>query len=426
VGNINIPFGFVQDGKIFLSGQAGFADREIGVIKNENQEASVQYFEDRYHKLSQEISELESKISTTENKGSYLMKLVHLKKSLKKHNGLGDYMALLQKLILLEDQLKDEIEENQERNTAIKKDLLDDLNEAIKIPDWKVAASKIKDIKKLWTETGNAKESQRYKMEIEFETKYNFFFDRKKVVEQTQRDLNESRASKYESIIDELRSLIRTKDPNARLRMRDLQVKFQEVGPIPRKHYTRYLKEFDQIIATLTNKNKSIPLPPRKKAPKMLTDDEMMKNYEKKLELIRQVTELRQDPSIPKASRLRDIWKAIGPVPRDKSTEISLEFYDGISFVYEVNYLEKVCKELYDNWEELSLKQQTEIKIEKLTELMSVDERELESVMDNKWNLTTSEGSISKQINEKLVIQKRKIRVKTQIMNILLELNQNI
>ncbi len=426
MGNINIPFGFVQDGKIFLSGQAGLPDREIGFIKDDNEEGSVQYFVDRFDKFKNEVDSLEKTIAASENKGSYLMKLVHLKKSIRKHNGLGDYMMLSQKLSIIEEQLKEEIEENQDRNTAIKKDLLDDLNEAIKIPDWKLAASKIKDIKKLWNETGNAKESKRYKMEIEFETKYNFFFERKKAVEQTQRDLNESRANKYESIIDELRSLIRTKDPNARLRMRDLQTKFQEVGPIPRKHYTKYLKEYDQIIATLTNKNKSIPLPPRKKAPKMLTDDEMMKNYEKKLELIRQVKALRQDPSIPKASRCRDIWKAIGPVPREKSSEISLEFYDGISFVYEVNYLDKVCKELYDDWEDLSLKKQTEIKIEKLSELMAVDERELDSVMDNKWNLTTSEGSISKQINEKLVIQKRKIRVKTQIMDILQELNQNI
>ncbi|MGB3467898.1 MAG: hypothetical protein WBA74_21605, partial [Cyclobacteriaceae bacterium] len=74
---------------------------------------------------------------------------------------------------------------------------------------------------------------------------------------------------------------------------------------------------------------------------------------------------------------------------------------------------------LYDDWDDFSIKKQTEIKIEKLTELKSVDERELEAVMDNKWNLTTSEGSISKKINEKLVIQKRKIRVKTQIMDIL-------
>ena len=158
----------------------------------------------------------------------------------------------------------------------------------------------------------------------------------------------------------------------------------------------------------------------------MLTDEEMERNYQKKLDLIRQVNELKQDPSIPKASRLREMWKAMGPVPRDKSTEISLEFYDGISFVYEVNYLEKVCRELYDDWDDFSIKRQTEIKIEKLTELKSVDERELDAVMDNKWNLTTSEGSISKKINEKLVIQKRKIRVKTQIMDILEGFYQNL
>jgi len=353
------------------------------------------------------------------------MKLLHLKKLTRSHNALGDFEAVTERLNLMEKNIREEIKENQERNTAIKKDLLDDLNEAVKIPDWYIASSKMKDIKRLWKETGNASEEIRSKMEMEFEVKFDFFFERKKIVEQNQREQNERRAQKYEAIIDELKSLINSKDPKARSRMRDLQSKFQEVGSIPKKHFTKYQKEYDFVIGKLTNKTRTV-LPPRRTTPKMLTDDEMVKNYEKKVDLIRQVNELKQDPSIPKASRLRDIWKAIGPVPRDKSTEISLEFYDGISFVYEVNYLEKVCKELYDDWDDLSIKKQTEIKIEKLTELKSVDERELEGVMDNKWNLTTSEGSISKKINEKLVIQKRKIRVKTQIMEILEGFYQNL
>lgn len=425
MGNINVPFGFNQNGKIYLSGQAGFPDREIGIVKNDDEEASVAYFVDKYNVFQQKIDDLEKQVSESENKGSFLMKLLHLKKLTRIHNGLGDYTAIFKRLEELEKVVRAEILENQERNTAIKRDLLDDLNEAVKIPDWQVASSKLKDIKRLWKETGNAKEELRNKMEMEFEVKFNFFFERKKVVEQNQREQNERRAQKYESIIDELKSLINSKDPRARIRMRDLQSKFLEVGSIPKKHFAKYQKEFDFIISKLTNKSKTI-LPPRRTAPKMLTDEEMERNYQKKLDLIRQVNELKQDPSIPKASRLREMWKAMGPVPRDKSTEISLEFYDGISFVYEVNYLDKVCKELYDDWDDFSIKKQTEIKIEKLNELKSVDERELEGVMDNKWNLTTSEGSISKKINEKLVIQKRKIRVKTQIMDILEGFYQNL
>lgn len=425
MGNINVPFGFIQNGKIYLSGQSGLPDREIGIVKNDDEEASVAYFVDKYNVFQQKIDDLEKQVSESENKGSFLMKLLHLKKLTRTHNGLGDYMVINKRLEELEKVVRAEILENQERNTAIKRDLLDDLNEAVKIPDWQVASSKLKDIKRLWKETGNATEALRNKMEMEFEVKFNFFFERKKVVEQNQREQNEKRAQKYEAIIDELKSLLNSKDPRARIRMRDLQSKFLEVGSIPKKHFAKYQKEYDFVISKLTNKSKTI-LPPRRTAPKMLTDEEMERNYQKKLDLIRQVNELKQDPSIPKASRLREMWKAMGPVPRDKSTEISLEFYDGISFVYEVNYLEKVCRELYDDWDDFSIKKQTEIKIEKLTELKSVDERELDAVMDNKWNLTTSEGSISKKINEKLVIQKRKIRVKTQIMDILEGFYQNL
>ena len=131
MGNINVPFGFIQNGKIYLSGQSGLPDREIGIVKNDDEEASVAYFVDKYSVFQQKMDELEKQVSISEIMGSFLMKLLHLKKLTRTHNGLGDYMVINKRLEELEKVVRAEILENQERNTAIKRDLLDDLNEAV-------------------------------------------------------------------------------------------------------------------------------------------------------------------------------------------------------------------------------------------------------------------------------------------------------
>jgi hypothetical protein len=72
----------------------GYPDRQIGEVK-QSVEASVKYFRDRFETAIQKVDELYKLVEEAQNKGSYLMKLLHLRQYLIEFDGLGDYPALL-------------------------------------------------------------------------------------------------------------------------------------------------------------------------------------------------------------------------------------------------------------------------------------------------------------------------------------------
>ena len=111
--NIEVPFGFEKDGKLFLSGWMKNPDREIGEVRDEDLEKSISFFTARFEDLKQKINEVAEKIDATENKGSFLMKLLHLKEQLPNHDGLGDYTELHAIIEKYETLVKDIIKKKQ-------------------------------------------------------------------------------------------------------------------------------------------------------------------------------------------------------------------------------------------------------------------------------------------------------------------------
>ncbi|HAI77155.1 MAG TPA: DUF349 domain-containing protein, partial [Microscillaceae bacterium] len=95
-------FGYVQDGKVFLKGFLSYPDRQIGVVK-ESEEASIKYFENRFNIAKQKVENLRNLVEDNQNKGSYLMKLIHMRKYLADFDGLGDYKALFDQLDQIEE-----------------------------------------------------------------------------------------------------------------------------------------------------------------------------------------------------------------------------------------------------------------------------------------------------------------------------------
>ena len=136
MSDLEIPYGFIKGNDLYLKAWGDLKDRRIGEVKEDGPEAAVTYFQKKFEDLETKIKELTSIIASTENKGSYLMKLLHLKEQLKTHEGLGDYARLESILIDYEKQLNAIILQNRERNSEIKHALLEELREALKIINW--------------------------------------------------------------------------------------------------------------------------------------------------------------------------------------------------------------------------------------------------------------------------------------------------
>ncbi|MEM9897524.1 MAG: DUF349 domain-containing protein, partial [Bacteroidota bacterium] len=157
---IEIPFGYIKSGKIYQSAWDSHPDREIGEVRDEDNEKSTRFFIDRFTDLSAKVKEVTDKIDQTENKGSFLMKLIHLKESLPKHDGLGDYLSLQDTLLKYESLVRDIIQKNRLRNTEIKTALIEEARQIVEIINWKEASEKIGDLKSRWIKTGSAEEGK--------------------------------------------------------------------------------------------------------------------------------------------------------------------------------------------------------------------------------------------------------------------------
>jgi hypothetical protein len=70
-------YGFCQDGKVYINAYLNFPQREIGFVRNTEQEA-LDYFVNRFELAKTKVIQLASEINDVQNKGSYLTKVVQM------------------------------------------------------------------------------------------------------------------------------------------------------------------------------------------------------------------------------------------------------------------------------------------------------------------------------------------------------------
>ena len=184
-------YGYIKEENVYLKGYNDKADRQIGVVK-ESPEASIAYFEDRYQKLVEKVNEVAQAIEESQNKGSYLMKLVHIRESLETYNAIGDYTAIEKRILELEQGIEDYISENRVKNTEIKTALLAEAQTLKDSDDWEEVSEYLKDLKMRWIRTGSVGDEDE-EMSEEFDRCLDVFFERRKAFFDNERIVNDER-----------------------------------------------------------------------------------------------------------------------------------------------------------------------------------------------------------------------------------------
>ncbi len=118
-------YGFCQDGKVFIRPYLNFPQREIGFVR-ETEEASLAYFVKRFELANNKVNILAREVTTVQNKGSFLSKVVQMKAYLGNFDGLGDFIPLFDQLDQMESYLRGLIQNNQIKNLEIKRALIQD------------------------------------------------------------------------------------------------------------------------------------------------------------------------------------------------------------------------------------------------------------------------------------------------------------
>jgi hypothetical protein len=412
------PFVVIQGSKIIRKGFLDIPDREIGEIR-EDAASSIAYFEKRFNIIEQKVGDLESNIEEGTNKGSFLMKLIHLKEYITNFDGIGDFEKLYQRLEEKEKYLQEIIHQNRINNYEIKKALLEELEVLKDHFNIREAADRIREIRNNWIKTGAILEEFREEIENKFEACIDEFNRRKEAYYEDRKLALEDTLKKYQEIISRAERLTGMIDiRESANRLKELQKEWKKLGRIPSEPYNEFKRRFQKINDEIFNHLKEIREEQEKHRQKKIRQilDQKTKILD---ELIEKIRENRVDLFQLKNEYL-DRWKKLGSLFSRDINAVNDQFYSRITYINEILFVEKLAKRKNSKFEQLDPENQSRIKIQILNELIDRDEKELDMYNRNMEVFKFRQGAVDK-FNSKRNDKQKSLIVKKELLQSLRE-----
>ncbi|MDF7817128.1 DUF349 domain-containing protein [Runella sp. MFBS21] len=405
-------YGYVKDGKVFLKGYLGNPDRQIGEVKRTEQEA-IDYFKNRFKIASGKVEQLEKDVEEAQNKGSYLTKLVQLRKKLLSFDGLGDFVPLLERLDKMEEVLEGLIKTNQEKNLEIKRALLDETRAVTVVnDDWQAATDELQEIKSKWIRTGPVDKEYQDEIEGTFQQLLDLFFQQRRDFFSEQNRIIADRIERYTELIAKSDMLVRMYDvEEASRQLRQIRAEWKDVGEIPVKRSAKLYKQFkrsNQRIIDKYNRVKGIVVENREHP--MVT---------KQREMCREAEQLARSNDIIQAAErakvLLNQWKEIRLPPRIGDKMVAERFRSACDKIFELSYLARVISRKYPAFEIRTEEDQLAIKTREMEWLIKREKADLDVTIASAQNMP-ADPEAERQMMGKINIQRRKITMKEKIL----------
>ncbi len=397
-----VKFGYIEEGKVFRRGFMDFPDREVGVVK-ETEEETLQYFTERFESIAQQVEEVKSKIQDQANKGSFLVKVTNLKKSLSEADALGDFEALYNVLESLEKELSEYIAQNRHKNLQIKTALLEELKIAAASHEWKSATLAIKEIQQKWMKTGAVEAELKGKIEDDFKTLTGEFFEKRASFYADLDKMLVEKEAEYEKFLKSAQTTL-DKAESGRLRSVQNQLKeeWKTLGKIKPSRHQEFWNDFQKILKTASKKVKA----KSNASPK--------ENETRKLKVLSQLKEINNDVA-PKADirPLMNEWKSIGFASKELNGQLNQEFHELTSLISEKKFLNELLNKKARKG--VSDKDKESLRIKLLYDLLHRDVNELNVFEENIEKFNTSKG-LDTMLEKKLTQQRRKVEVKKNLL----------
>ncbi len=439
-------YGYTKDGKVYLKGYNDLPDREVGVVK-ESEEISLQYFADRHANLIQKVEEMESDIEDSQNKGSYLMKLIHLRDSLTDYNAIGDFPAIIERLNKMEAFIKDYIEQNRAKNLEIKQALLQEVRELVAGEDWEDIAEKLKDLKIRWIRTGSTHQEE--ELCEEFDHLLDDFFERRKEHYERLKELTNKRMRKYRDLIRVLKDINnkKIKDAGDRAHVINVQRDWKEVGRINKWRYLKLWKKYKREVdiffgneieeeetpqrsSRIQPRSDAVPRRPvpvegRERRPvgysrqKVFSSEKLSpsQTIARKTVLCEEVEEILNgnihNVSLDAVKERQMEWRNLGMIQNDENDkELNIRFRSVCNEIFEHYNLYKVVRSRVDDFINKTQFEQLKIKIKMIRDIIKQEENELSRMTPPSRQGDPRDRSRMQYINKvnKVKTQKRMLR----------------
>ncbi|MDF2159062.1 DUF349 domain-containing protein [Algoriphagus sp. CAU 1675] len=406
------PYGYIKDGKVYLKGFLGHADRVIGEVK-EDEASTISYFEARFEQLKEKVEKLKTDIQENQNKGSFLMKLIHLRDSLYQSDALGDFVPLIEELNQQETFLNEIIQVNRTKNLEVKKDLIQEAEAMKDNTDWKEGTEAFKDLKMRWIKTGPVEKEFQDQMETQFNDAVQHFFENRRHFFEGMALQAEENIKVYEALVEQAREAHDLPDAKMAFEIsKKIQKEWKAAGKVPAEKRQPLWDEFSKLNNRIFSRYKRTLNPGPQMHPR-----EVMKKVET---LTDEIKKLAGKPTtfdlINRAKEIQQEWRKLPPrKPKDANLLArSFQFFSDI--VFEKAFLEKLVHGKYPDFDQKSQEEQSQIKIALLKDLLHRDQTEYDTAQSNSDNFRVQTGDFEIMMKKKLSGLKRKVDVKNYIL----------
>lgn len=406
------PYGYIKDNKVFLKGFLGKPDREIGEVK-EDEPSTIAYFEDRFAQIQEKVEKLKKDIEENQNKGSFLMKLIHLRDSLYESDALGDFVPMIEELNGLEEYLNEIIQANRAKNLEIKKGLIQEAEALKDDTDWKETAQAFKDLKMRWIKTGPVEKELEEEIENQFQEAVQHFFENRRHFFEGMALQAEENIKVYESLVVQAREAHDLPDAKMAFEIsKKIQKEWKSAGKVPAEKRQPLWDEFSKLNNRIFSKYKRTLNPGPQMHPR-----EVMKKVETLTEEIKKLAGKDTSPElIARAKEIQQEWRKLPPrKPKDANLLArSFQFFSDI--VFEKAFLDKLVHGKYADFDQKPEMEQNQIKTALLRDLLHRDQTEYETAQNNSDNFQVRSSDFEIMMKKKLFGLKRKVDVKNYVL----------
>jgi len=406
------PYGYIKNDKVYLKGFLGQEDRVIGEVK-EDEASTLKYFEERFEQLKEKVAKLKNNIQENQNKGSFLMKLIHLRESLMQSDALGEFEPLIKDLSEQEDYLNEIIQVNRTKNLEVKKTLILEAEERKDDTDWKETTEFYKELKLRWIKTGPVDKENQEEIEGTFNDIVQHFFENRRHFFEGLALQAEENIKVYEALVVQAREAHDFPDAKTAFEIsKKIQRQWKEAGKVPADKRQPLWDEFSKLNNRIFSRYKRT----LQTGPQM-NPRELMRKVETLTEEIKGLSGKSSSYElIGRAKEIQEEWRKL---PQRKPREANLivrsfQFFSDI--VFEKAFLEKLVHGKYPDFDEKPEMEQIQIKTALLKDLLHRDQIELEAAQNNTENFRVQSADFDIMMKKKLFAVKRKVDVKNYIL----------
>jgi hypothetical protein len=405
-------FGYIKDGKVFLKGFLGGEDREIGEVKGD-EASTLRYFEARFALLQEKVAQLKDAIQENQNKGSFLMKLIHLKESLYESDALGDFASLIAELEEQEAFLTEIIQGNRSKNLEIKQGLIQEAIALQESTDWKETTEKFKELKLRWIKTGPVEKDVHEELEEQFNQAVNYFFGQRQEFYDQLTLQAEVNIKVYESLLQQAREAHDLPDAKMAFDIsKRIQKEWKAAGKVPAERRQPIWDEFSRLNNRIFSRYKRTLNPGPEMHPR-----ELLRKIEAMVEELKKLAHQPTSQEITvRAKAIQEDWKKL-PMRKPKEATLPARSYQFfMDIIFEKAFLEKLGRSKYADFDAKPIEEQQQIKAAILKDLLHRDQSELETMQNNSDNFRVETPDFEMMMKKKVSSLKRKIDVKNYVL----------